>query len=300
MGEQMAGQELRLAAIGCSGKITEIFVDGFLGQGVKLRLLARDAERVARRHPAAEVVKGSMLNPRDVVPVLEGVDAAFVTTPMGLRNDKTLEVEAGRAVIEAARIAKLKHLIYVSVLGVDAPNGLSLFDAKYEVEGLLKQSGVPWTAIRCGTYMEDVFDHNLAKLKQGQFLFPVIKDRRFHYTCQADLPRFVVQELLQKNRVLNRAFNFITPGSFSIFEVEKLLTQALGKPVKASGKFPLYYMLRLMQPYFYLRNHRFSTIIPLLGWFNKYGYPAPGQSVQDLFPQFHMTTLAEHFQKILK
>jgi hypothetical protein len=131
-----------------------------------------------------------------------------------------------------------------------------------------------------------VFDVNLAQLKRGRFLFPVIKDRRFHYTCQADLPRFVVQELLQKRHVLNGAFNFITPGSYSIYEVEKLLAKAAGRPVTATGKFPLYYILKVMQPYYYLRRHRFSTIIPLLTWFNKYGYPAPGRSVRDLFPSF--------------
>jgi len=288
-----------LAAIGCSGEIAEVFVNGFIRQGVKVRLLARDAGKVSARYPQAEVIRGSMMRSSDVVPVLQGVDAAFLITPMGVRNDKSSEVAAARAVIDAARSANLKHLIYVSVLHADQASELSLIDAKHDVESLLAASGIPWTSLRCGSYMEDVFDVRVRQLAKGRFMFPVIKERRFTYTSQQDISRFVAQELLPRGEALNRGFNFVSPGTYSIHEVEQLLGKAQGKPVKASGKAAFYYLIRLLQPFFHWRGHRLSTIIPLVVYFNRYGYTDDGQSVATLFPEFRTTTLEEHLQRLL-
>lgn len=295
----MATKEFVLAAIGCTGHITELFLKEFSKQNIKLRILARKPELFSERYPNAEVIKGSMLNAADVQKVLRGVDAAFVVTPMGVRDNKTPEVNAAKSVIEGAKAAGLKHFVYVSVLGADKPKGLSIFDAKHDVENLLSESGLGWTAIRCGSYMEDVFDPRLSAIKKGTFVFPVRKTCCFTYTPQTDIPRFVVQELLKPERILNRGFNFVSPRTYSILNVENLLTEIQGKRVKATGRFPLLYILRMLMPYFNARNHRFSTIVPLLSYFDKYGYTDTGETVRDLFPSFKITSLEEHLRTIL-
>lgn len=286
-----------IAAIGCSGHIAKIFVDGFLEQGVRVRLLARDAEKAKLQYPAAEVIEGSMMNSDDVYTALKGVDAAFLITPMGVRNDKRSEVGAAEPVIEAAKRTKLKHLIYVSVLHADKPSELSLIDAKHDIEMLLAKSGVPWTAIRAGSYMEDVFDIRMHQIEKGKFLFPIIKTRRFSYTCQEDISRFAIQNL---DRPLGQGLNFTAPGTYSIRELEVLLERFSGKKVVASGKSFFYYAMKALQPLFHLSGHKFSTIIPLVDYFNKYGYTDPGQNVSALIPGFKMTTLEEHLGDLFK
>lgn len=164
-----SGNTLTLAAVGCSGEVSHAFVEGFLKQGVRLRILARDPVAVQARYPGATVIQGSMMNPGDVARVMDGVDAAFVVTPMGVRNNPRPEVEAAKAVISGAKASRLKHLVYTSVLGADHLTGVGILDAKHEIERMLADSGVPWTALRCGSYMEDVFDIRLALLNQGKF-----------------------------------------------------------------------------------------------------------------------------------
>lgn len=296
----MKHKSYTVAAIGCTGHITKLFLKEFSKQPINLRVLARKPAQFLERYPNVEIVEGSMLNVNDLQKVLQGVDAAFVVTPMGTRNNKTPEVEAAKCVIEAAKAANLKHFIYVSVLGTDKPRGLSIFDAKYDIEKLLAESGLGWTAIRCGSYMEDVFDPRLSAIKKGVFLFPVKKSSRFTYTPQADIPHFVVEELINSNRILNCGFNFVSKGTYSIREIEQLLSQIRGKRVKATGSFPLLCILILLMPYFIASNHRFSTIVPLLRYFNKYGYIDDVKTVSELFPSFKITSLEEHLQKVLK
>ena len=294
----MKTDEMTLAAVGCSGHVAEVFIDGFLKMGVKLRILARNPDALPDSYASATVIKGSMMNPEDVARVMEGADAAFVMTPMGMRNDPRSEIEAAKAVIAGAKRSQLKHLIYTSVLGADHLTGVGILDAKYEIERMLAGSGVPWTALRCGSYMEDVFDIRLALLNQGKFFFPLNKDRRFTYTSQVDVPRFVVEKLLPNGRPMNKPINFVAPGTFSLRDVERLLTEAKGSQIRTVNKFPIYYLYMSMLPLLYLRRHRFSSILPLLKYFDRCGYADHGTTVQDLFPQFHMTTVQEHFRRL--
>lgn len=290
----MEQRQLSLAAFGCSGPIARIFVDGFLREGVSLRLLARDAAGVARRYPDAEVVGGSMMNAGDVARAMQGVDAGFLTTPMGLRNDPSVEIEAAKAVIAGAKAANLPHLIYVSVLGADHPRGVGILDAKYEIERLLAASGVPFSILRCGSYMEDVFDARIGLLNRGKFLFPVTKSRRFSYTSQRDVAPFVVQVLLKERRILYGHVNFVIPDTYSVSEVENILSMSSGISIRAANKFPTYFMFLALTPYFNWRRHRFSSIIPLIRYFDRNGYTATKDTVAELFPAFKMTPLDEH------
>lgn len=287
-----------LAAIGCSGPIGRIFVDGFLKAGANVRLLARNADEAAKLHPGAEVIHGSMMNPGDVASATASVDAAFLCTPMGLRNDPTNEVAAARVVLAGLKASGLKHLIYLSVLGADTQRGVGILDAKYEIERLIAASGVPYTILRCGSYMEDVFDSRLPMLRKGRFLFPVNKARRFTYTCQQDVAPFVLHELLDKGRILNRPINFVSPGVFALHEVESLLSAARGAPVAVTPKFPAYYLFLAALPYFNWKGHRFSSIIPLIRYFDRWGYTATGDTVGDLFPDFRSTPLEAHLRAL--
>jgi len=293
-------KQLTVAAIGCSGHVAEVFVRGFLAEGVSLRLLARDAETLTRRYPDATIVRGSMLNPDDVARVTDGADAVFLLTPMARLDDPANEVEAARAVIDGVKAAGVKHLVYTSVVGAERKTGVGVLDAKFEVERLLASSGVPYTVLRCGSYMEDVFDPRREQLKKGTFLFPITKSRRISWTSQKDVAPFVVRELMGKGLVLNRAVDFVAPEALSVLDIERGMTQAAGRPVKAVPRFPALYLFTAALPYFRRRGHRFASIIPLIRYFDRHGSVASGETVGSLVPSFAMTSVQEHLDRLLR
>lgn len=283
MGDQV------IAAIGCSGPIAEPIVAGFLRCGVTVRLLARKPADVAARFPGAEVVAGSMTEPADVARVVQGADAAFLMTPMGMRDDPEPEIAIARDVIEGARAGGLSHLIYTSVLGADNRRGVGILDAKYEIERMIQASGIPFTILRCGSYMEDVFESRLALLDKGRFLFPVNRQRRFRYTCQRDIADFTAHLLASGSP--GGVINFVAPGEYSVSEVETALSRASGRTIRATAKFPTFYAYRCLQPLFHLARHRLSSIIPLVVHFDRHGYTSSGPDVDDQYPGFRMTAL---------
>ncbi len=57
------------------------------------------------------------------------------------------DVAATRHLIESARASGARHLVYVSIVGVDRlPFGH--YRAKLETERLIESSGLPWTILR--------------------------------------------------------------------------------------------------------------------------------------------------------
>ena len=287
-----------LAAIGCTGEIGAVFVSEFLRMGIAVKLLARDPERTTKQYPDAEVIKGSMLDVDDVARTVGGADAVFLMTPIGPRNDNTIEIEATRAAVAAGQAVNAPHIIFVSVIGIDHHTGVPLLDSKRAIEIMLSKSGIPWTAIRCGTYMEDVIDRTLPALKRGIFIMPVPGDRQFNFTCQHDLARLVSQ-LLAQGKALNQAIDFIDPHTYRLSEVAQMMSRAARRRIVHSGKFPIFHALSLAYPFLYWRKHRLSTIYSLIRYFDRNGYTGDIQQMADVFPGFKMTTLGEHLQLLL-
>ncbi|SRR6056297_286445 len=288
---------IEIAAIGCSGPVARHFVEGLLEEGASVRVLARSPESVEHRLPGADVMAGSMKNCSDVERVVAGVDAAFLVTPMGMNNDPALEIEAARFALQGMRQGKLKHLVYTSCLGVDCECGVGILDAKYHIERMIKESEIPHSILRCGTYMEDLFDPRLHLLRKGKFLYPLNKSRRFNFTSQRDVARFIVQELVAEGRVLNAAKDFVTGETYSIADIEILLSRAAGFEIRATPRFPAFHVYRALLPLFRLRKHRFSSVIPLLMHFDRYGYMTTSKRSQE--NQFAMTDLEQHLLGIL-
>ncbi|CAB9503418.1 NmrA-like family [Seminavis robusta] len=303
---------ITIAAIGCSGPVASVYIQGFLAhqtEDVRIRLLTRRPKEFPE---GVELVLGSMMNPDDVASAMEGVDAAFVLTPMSTCNQTQPEVDAAKAVIAGAQKAQLKHLIYTSVLGADHPRPrVGILNAKYEIETLLRHSNLSCSILRCGTYMQDAIDPRIELLNKGIYLFPIRKDARICYTCQKDVSRFVLQELLIPHKILSKPLNFTRAQSYSVAQVEDCLSAASGHTIRAVPKFPAFYLFQAALPIYNWQHHRFSSVIPLLVHFDQHGYTCDDDDdddpdtttttaslVEETFPHFSMTTLEEHLASL--
>lgn len=66
------------------------------------------------------------------------------------------EVDLTRAVLASARRRSCRHLVYVSIVGVDRLP-LPYYRSKYESERLIAESGIPWTVLRATQFHPLVF-----------------------------------------------------------------------------------------------------------------------------------------------
>jgi hypothetical protein len=62
---------------------------------------------------------------------------------------------AARTTIAAAKVTKLSQIIYASQILPEQPTGVAILDAKVKIEKMLAASGVPWSSLCIGCYMDE-------------------------------------------------------------------------------------------------------------------------------------------------
>jgi NADH dehydrogenase len=80
--------------------------------------------------------------------------AAHALDGKGDNNPQTVDDMGNRYLIDAAKAAGVKHFIFVSVQGASPDSPLEFFRIKYRTEEYLRASGLNFTILRPGAYME--------------------------------------------------------------------------------------------------------------------------------------------------
>lgn len=113
-----------------------------------LRHEAHDV-RVLSRTPGEGRVVGDLSTGTGLAAALDGVDTVLhLATTTGRRD-----VDQARRLVEAARAAGVTHLIFISIVGVDAVP-YSYYRAKLASEHVIEASGVPHTILRATQFHE--------------------------------------------------------------------------------------------------------------------------------------------------
>lgn len=288
-----------LAVLGGTGPIARRFIEQFRLEGILIRLLARDPGRAAEAYPFANVIQGSMLEPEDIRRALQHSDAAFLITPIGPNNEVGVEAQAARAAVTAGQSAGLPHLLFLSVIGIDQPTGVPLLDAKREVEELLAGSGLGWSSLRAGSFMDDVIDSRARFFRLGWWPHPVPVMMPVSFTAQRDIARAAAR-LLREGRPLNSSVDVIEPLTRTPAQVASVISELAGRRVRASGNKLLLPLLRGIRPILRRANPRLVTITTLVEYFARVPYTGDTAQLEQWLPGFTPTSLEEHLQELFR
>jgi dihydroflavonol-4-reductase len=132
------------AVTGATGHLGNVLVRELLRRGKKVRALLEPGDEArAIRGLDVEVVRGNVLRPETLPPALEGVDVAFhlagvvSISSLDIEIVRTVHVDGTRNVVEAARRAGVRRLVYTSsvhALTEPAPGGVLTEEAGYDPE----------------------------------------------------------------------------------------------------------------------------------------------------------------------
>ncbi|MFD6343761.1 SDR family oxidoreductase [Streptomyces roseolus] len=139
---------------------------GTLGRPLCARLAAagHEVRGLSRRSPRYPV---DLRTGAGLDEALAGVDTVVhcASSPRG--GDE----EAARTLIAAARRAGVRHLVYISIVGVDRVP-LRYYRAKHAVERLVEESGTGWTVLRA-TQFHDLVARVLAAAGKVPLVMPL-------------------------------------------------------------------------------------------------------------------------------
>lgn len=221
-----------ILVVGATGQQGGAVVDALLASGFSLRGLTRDpagARSRALAQRGAEMVRGDLGDPESLVRALAGTGGVFLMTDFWEHGYEG-EVAHGRNMIEAARAAGVRRLVYSSVGSADRDTGIPHFESKREVERLLAESGLHWTVLRPVSFMENWRDWPAA-LADGVWRTPLSPDTELQHVSVVDIGRFAARAFADPRAWRGVALD-LAGDKRSVRELADLLAEIRGAPVR--------------------------------------------------------------------
>lgn len=144
---------------GGTGLLGRAIARRLLEQGRPVRILTRDPAGAADLEAGgADVAAGDLTDPASLDRALAGVTHVVTTAnAFAVRARGAVErvdVRGNRNLIDAATRAGVRQFIFTSAWLPDAYARIDFFAAKRETEAYLRRSGLTWTILRPGAFME--------------------------------------------------------------------------------------------------------------------------------------------------
>jgi uncharacterized protein YbjT (DUF2867 family) len=144
---------------GVTGQVGSVVADAILGKGQKIKVIARDAGKAAAwSKKGAEVALGSLDDQAFLTGALRGAAGFFTLLPPNYQAPDFFAFQRKTADVIAAAVkaSGVPHVVMLSSIGADLAEGTGPIKGLHYLENALRATGVKLTAIRAGSFQENV------------------------------------------------------------------------------------------------------------------------------------------------
>ena len=177
---------------------------------------------------------------------IKDIDVIFL-----LRPPQIADVEnVFKPLVELFTCVGIKHIVFLSVQGAE---NLPIIP-HYKIEKLLRDSGIPYTFIRPGYFMQNLTTTLRNDIERGEIYLPS-KKAKFNWVDAADVGRAIATILETPQNHLNKAYVITGYEQLAFKEVAETIARVTGKPM--CFKSP-------SLPFFFLKKLRDGERIPMI------------------------------------
>jgi NAD(P)H dehydrogenase (quinone) len=214
---------------GAGGKTGGAVIRALVARGVTVRAFAHRPEQTQaiQELGAQEVVVGDMSDRAAMEQAARGAKAIYHICS----NMNPDEVAFGEVVIAAARAAGVERLVYHSVLHPQT-EAMPHHWNKLRVEEKLFESGLSYTILQPAAYMQNVLAYWTQIVEQGVYPVPYSVEARLSMIDLQDVAEAAAIVLTEAGHA-NATYELAGPEALSQVEVAEILSQQLGRPVRA-------------------------------------------------------------------
>jgi uncharacterized protein YbjT (DUF2867 family) len=193
-------------------------------RGVEARGLVRDETKAHHlRDLGFEPATGDLGDPRTLTPALEGVEKAYLVSPIG-----PMQSEFEQAFLETAKAAGVKRVVKLSVIGASPEAPLRFARTHAKVEAALKASGMAWTLLRPTGFMQNTLAWG-PRVLDGTFYSPV-PDAAFSIVDARDVAEVAAVALTEEGHE-GKAYGLSGPEAVSFRDQARRVFAAAGREV---------------------------------------------------------------------
>jgi uncharacterized protein YbjT (DUF2867 family) len=205
-----------------------------LEAGRKLTVISRGADKVADLvKRGAKLVEGSTDDAAVLDRALAGAEALFWLTPPAVRPDFiSWAKESALAAAKAVKAHGVKRVVVLSSVGAHNGPGNGPVSALLAVEEAFKAVCADVTILRPGFFMENLLRDVGTLAKLGSLFNPLPRDKAMPWVSTGDIAARSAEVLLDAGWKGHRYVGVHGPANLSYGQVESILTEALGRPVR--------------------------------------------------------------------
>ncbi len=151
---------------GANGNVGRELAEQLLSAGEKIRVMVRDESKAGNFKNRAEIAVGDFDRPETLTAAMSGIERMFLLN-LGPENRQIVNV------IEAARQTDVRHIAYLSSMGVNLDPVPQMGKWHKDKEQLIEDSGLEWTFLRPGMFMSNTLQWWAETIKsQAAVYFP--------------------------------------------------------------------------------------------------------------------------------
>ena len=213
----------KIAITGVTGNLGGMVSRLCKKNGIEVRNLARNVEK-AEKLGFSNVFKSSYDKSADTVKSLEGIEGLFMVS--GSENPN--RVQQHKDFIDAAKVAGISHVIYLSFYNASKNSIFTLGRDHYATEEYIKENGFKYTFLRDNFYADFFVD--LCK-EYGEIKGPA-GNGKVSAVVRSDVSEVAAKILENPGKWENQTLNMTGPEELSMDEIVKIVSEHFGKEIK--------------------------------------------------------------------
>jgi uncharacterized protein YbjT (DUF2867 family) len=219
---------MKALVIGATGTVGSVVVRELLNRKVGVRALTRSGDKAKGLPEGVEPAVADIGEPTTLGPVFDGVDAVFMLNALS-----KMETHEGMMGLLAAKQARVKRFVYMSVHFADRDPLIPHFAAKVPVEKAIAASGIPYTILRPNNFYQNDAWFRDALLQYGVYPQPL---------GDAGVSRVDVRDIAEAATIAlttggheGRTYNLVGPKPWTGAVTAEAWGKALGRKIAYGG-----------------------------------------------------------------
>ena len=210
---------------GATGNVGRELVKQLDAQGVPLRVVSRDKAKVAALSQRVERVIGNLRDRATAQDAVSGVERIFMVSLIFDEGQ-----QADRLLIEEALRAGVRHIVKLSTFGTQVALDSPIGRLHREGEQLIEGSGLAWTFLRPGGFMSNSLQW-VGTIKSEGAVFNPMGEGKYAPIAPGDIAAVATLALTASGHE-GKAYGLTGPEALTTREQVRILSDALGKPIK--------------------------------------------------------------------
>ena len=220
---------MKTLVIGGTGMVGSMVVNGLLKQKAAVRVMSHSPDKLKKLPTGAEGCRADLDIPDTLPAAFEGIDSLFLLNTVG-----PSETNEGLAAVTAAKAAKVKKIVYMSVSMPEGSERIPHFRSKLPVEKAIKESGIAYTILRPNNFFQNDLWLKSAIMQYSLYPQPIGK-KGLNRVDVRDIADCAINALMKSGHE-GRTYEVHGPDTLTGEGIAKTYTKHLGREIRYSGE----------------------------------------------------------------